>query len=140
MRGLLSLLLLLPLVGNAADRLQGAWQSDHEETMRFVKAHTRLEPRQTDFLNGSLGRLRLVFDGNQMHYEMPDFDLPIQGKSVHFAGINETYLYRLLGADQDSVALMVEKDHGRDRIIHIHFVSDTVFWLYSESPTTGFEI
>jgi len=137
MRALLTLLLLVPLAGHAADRLRGTWQSDHEETMRFVKAHVLLEPRQTDFLDGSVGHLRLSFDGAQLRFKMPDVDMPIQGKSLHFVGADQTYSYRVLGKDQDSVSLMVEKYHGRDRIIHVHFVGDDVFWLYSEESDYG---
>jgi hypothetical protein len=137
MRLLLVLLLLLPLVGTAADRLRGTWQSDNEETMRFVKDHTLLEPRQSDFLNSSLGHLRLSFDGSEMRYKMPDVDLQIQGKPHHLAGEDVSHRYRVLGADQDSIALLVEKDHGRDRIIHIHFVGNDVFWLYSEESDYG---
>jgi hypothetical protein len=91
MRVLLALLILLPVVGNAADRLQGTWRSDHDQSMSFLRAHTRLEPRQSDFPDGTLGRLQLSFDGAQFRYKMPDVDAPIQGKPLHFAGIDETY-------------------------------------------------
>jgi hypothetical protein len=137
MRLLLVLLLFQPVVGTAADRLHATWQSDSEETMRFVKDHSLLEPRQFDFLNGILGHLRLSFDGSEMRYKMPDIDLQIQGTPQHLVGEDESRRYRVLGRDQDSIALLVEKDHGRDRIIHIHFVGDDVFWLYSEESDYG---
>jgi hypothetical protein len=136
-RLLLIFVALLPLVGNAADRLLGTWQSDHDATMKFAVDHALLEPRQTEFLAGSLGRLLMSFDGVQMRYKMPDVNINIQGKALHFVGTDETYPYRVLGADEDSIALMLEKSHGRDRIIHIHFVSDEVFWLYSEESDYG---
>ena len=47
------------------------------------------------------------------------------------------YSYRVLGVDSDSVALLVTKYYGRDRIIHIHFVDDDSFWLYSEESDFG---
>jgi hypothetical protein len=72
-----------------------------------------------------------------MRYKMPDVNINIQGKALHFVGTDETYPYRVLGTDEDSIALMLEKSHGRDRIIHIHFVSDEVFWLYSEESDYG---
>jgi hypothetical protein len=137
MRSLLTFLLLIPLAGNAADRLHGVWQSDHDKSMGFVKDHTVLESKQSDFLNGTLGRLQLSFDGTRMRYKIPDIDLAIEGKSRHLVGMDEFYVYRVLGSDQDSVALIIEKDHGRDRILHIHFVSDDVFWLYSEESDYG---
>ena len=52
MRGLLTLLLFLPLEANAADRLRGTWQCDHEETMRFVKVHTLLDGAKKDSDDG----------------------------------------------------------------------------------------
>jgi hypothetical protein len=137
MRVPLILLLLLPLTGYATDRLHGTWQSDHDQSMDFVRDHTVLEPRQSGFLNGTLGRLQLSFDGARMRYKMPDVDLTIEGNPSHLVGIDESYTYRVLGSDQDSIALKLEKDHGRDRIIHIHFVSDDVFWLYSEESDYG---
>ena len=45
--------------------------------------------------------------------------------------------YRVLAMDDDSVAILVAKYHGRDRILHIHFVSDDSFWLYSEETNYG---
>jgi hypothetical protein len=133
----LTLVLFFPLAGNAANRLRGTWQSDHEMTMKFVVEHALLEPRQKEFLDGSLGRLRMSFDGNQMRHEMPDVNINIQGKVLHFVGADETCRYRVVGADYDSVALMLDQCHGRDRIIHLHFVSDEVFWLYSEESDYG---
>jgi hypothetical protein len=129
--------LICPLVGHAADRLHGTWQSDHEKSMKFVAEHALLEPRQKEFLDGSLGRLRKSFDGDQMRHDMPDVNINIQAKALHFVGADETCRYRILGADYDSVALMLDQCHGRDRIVHIHFVSDEVFWLYSEESDYG---
>jgi hypothetical protein len=137
MRSLLTLLILLPLTGNAADRLKGTWRSDHEESMRFAKAHAILEPRQSDFLDGILGRLVLRFDANKLRYTMPDADVSIQGKPFHLVGEDETYQYRRLGQDQDSIAILVKSEHGRDRIWHLHFVNDGLFWLYSEDSDYG---
>jgi len=139
MRALLTLLLLLPMAGTAADRLHGTWQSDHEQTMRFVRAHTLLEPQQSDFLDGYLGRVRIHYDATTYRYTMPDLDIRIGGKPRHFAGMDATYRYRILGADQDSISLMLEQHHGRDRIIHIHFVGDDAFWIYSGESEYGID-
>ena len=105
--------------------------------MHFAKSHALLEPRQLEFLSGSLGRLQLTFDGTKMRYLLPDFEITIQGKPRHLVGSDETFSYRVLGTDNDSTALLVAKDHGRDRIIHIHFVDDNTFWLYSEDSDYG---
>jgi len=105
--------------------------------MHFAKSHALLEPRQLEFLSGSLGRLQLTFDGTKMRYLLPDFEVTIQGKPRHLVGSDETFSYRVLGTDSDSIALLVAKDHGRDRIIHIHFVNDNTFWLYSEESDYG---
>jgi len=137
MRVLLIFLLLIPFAGNGADRLHGTWQSDHDKSMAFVKEHTVLESKQLDFLNGTLGHLQLSFEGARMRYKISDVDLVIVGKPRHLVGMDESYVYRVLGSDQDSVAVIVEKNHGRDRILHIHFVSDDVFWLYSEESDYG---
>jgi hypothetical protein len=137
MRLLFTLLILFPLAGNAANQLRGTWQSDHEETMRFVKAHSLLEPRQSEFLDGLIGRLRLGFGGATMRYTMPDADITINNKPQHMVGSDDSYQYRVLGRDQDSVAIMLKNDHGRDRIMHIHFVSNDLFWLYSEESDYG---
>ena len=137
MRLLLTLLLLLPLAGKAANSLRGTWQSDHEATMRFVRDHAVLEANQSEFLDGSLGQLKLSFDTAKMRYRMPDVDITIQGKPQHFVGSDDSYSYRILGADQDSVALMLKNILGRDRLWHIHFVSNNVFWLYSEESDYG---
>jgi hypothetical protein len=32
---------------------------------------------------------------------------------------------------------MVEKDHGRARILHLHFLGEDVFWMYSEESDYG---
>ncbi len=136
-RALLALLCLAPLAAHSSDRLAGVWRSDEKESMDFVRTHTLLEPRQTDFLAGLLGRLELTFDGAHMRYRMPDADIPIQGKSQHFAGFDEKFGYRVLGSDNDSVALLIAKVHGQDRIWHLHFVSDDMFWIYSEDGDYG---
>ena len=137
MRLILFILMLVPLSGNAAASLQGIWKSDHEQTMRFVKMHTLLEDRQLDFLEGLVGQLRLSFDGHAMRYRMPDLDISIQNKPQHFVGADDSYQYQILGADKDSVAIKLNNFYGRDRIWHIHFVSDDVFWLYSEESDYG---
>ena len=105
--------------------------------MDFVKGHTVLEPRQSAFLDGTLGHLTLSFDDARMRYMMPALNVVIGGKTHQLAGVDQSYSYRVLGSDQDSVALMVEKESGRDRIIHIHFVSANEFWLYSEESDYG---
>jgi hypothetical protein len=137
MRLLFTLFALAPLACGAADRLSGKWHSDHDTSMGFVRAHTRLEPRQLEFLDGSLGRMQLSFDGTNMRRALPDFDIAIQGKPTHFAGSEENLSYRLIGTDSDSVAILVTNDHGADRIIHIHFVKNDMFWLYSEETNYG---
>jgi hypothetical protein len=137
MRVLLAFLGLAPLVCAAADRLNGTWHSDHDASMRFVRSHAILEPRQLEFLDGSLGRLELSFDGSHLRYLLPSFDVTIQGKQRHLVASDDSFSYRVLGVDSDSVALLVTKYYGRDRIIHIHFVDDDSFWLYSEESDFG---
>ena len=137
MRALLAILGFVPLVCGAADRLSGTWRSDHDASIQFAKNHAILEPRQLEFLDGSLGRLEMSFDGKEMRYRLPDFDLTIQGNSRHIVGSDESYSYHVLGADNDSIAILVGKYQGRDRILHIHFVNDDSFWLYSEETDFG---
>jgi hypothetical protein len=137
MRLLFTLLSLVPFACGAADRLSGERRSDHDASMSFIVTHTRLERGQLEFLDGSLGRLQLSFDGTNMRHQIPDFDITIKGKLRHLVGSNETFSYRVLGTDVDSVAILVANDHGRDRIMHIHFVSDDMFWLYSEESDYG---
>jgi hypothetical protein len=137
MRLLFTLLALAPLACGAADRLSGKWRSDHDRSLTFIRTHTRLEPRQLEFLEGSLGRLQLSFDGTNMRQQLPDFDVTIEGKLRHLVGYDDTFSYRVLGMDADSVAILVANEHGRDRILHIHFVSDDAFWLYSEESDYG---
>lgn len=137
MRALLAILGLVPLVCGAADRLNGTWRSDHDASIQFAESHAILEPRQLEFLNGSLGRLEMSFGGEEMRYRLPDFDLTIQGKLRHMVGADESFSYRVLGVDKDSVAILVAKYQGRDRILHIHFVNDDTFWLYSEETDFG---
>jgi hypothetical protein len=67
-RLLLTLFLLLPVAGKAANSLQGTWQSDHDATMRFVRDHAVLETNQSEFLEGSLGQLKLSFDTAKLRY------------------------------------------------------------------------
>lgn len=136
-RVLLTLLALAPIVCGAADRLTGKWRSDHDASMSFISSHTRLEPRQHEFLDGCLGRMELSFDGARMQRQVSDFDVRIQGKLRHFAGADEALSYRVLGTDVDSIAILVAGDHGRDRILHIHFVTQDSFWLYSEETDYG---
>jgi len=137
MRLLFALFALIPLACAAADRLSGKWHSDHDTSMVFIRTHSRLEPRQFQFLDGSLGRMHLSFDGTNMRRGLPDFDIPIQGKPTHFVGSEENLSYRVIGTDSDSVAILVTNDHGADRILHIHFVNDDSFWLYSEETNYG---
>ena len=131
------LLCLAPALANSSDRLAGQWRSDHEASMHFMRQHSILEPRQSDFLEGTLGRLRLTFDGSRMRYQIPDADSVIQGQSQHFVGSDERFEYRVLGRDSDSVALLLMNHHGKDRIWHLHFVSDDAFWIYSEDGDYG---
>jgi hypothetical protein len=137
MRALLTLIALVPLACSAADRLSGTWRSDHDASVRFAKDHTILETRLFEFLDGSLGRLVLTFDGTTMRSHIPDFDINIDGKLRHFAATHQSSSYRVLGIDQDSVALLAANYFGRERILHIHFVSDDEFWLYSEESDYG---
>jgi hypothetical protein len=137
MRSLFALLVLVPLAVNAADRLQGSWHSDLDESRRFYEAHSVLEPRQSDFLNGLLGHLQLDISKSELRYTMPDLDVQIQGKPFHMTGEHDTYQYRVLGSDQASTAILVKNDHGRDRIWHLHFVNDDLLWIYSEDADFG---
>ena len=137
MRSLFSLLLFFPFVVNAADRLQGSWHSDLAESKRFYEAHSLLEPRQSDFLNGVLGHLQIDISDGRLLYTMPNLDVQIQGKSAHFVGEHVSCEYQLLGADQDSVVILVKNDHGKDRIWHLHFVTEDLFWIYSEDANYG---
>jgi hypothetical protein len=136
-RALLTLLAVAPVVCSAADRLNGKWRSDHDASMTFIKSHVRLEPRQLEFLDGSLGRMQLSFDGTRIRRQLPDFDVTIQGSHRHMIGADEAFSYRVLGSDADSVAILVAGDHGRDRILHIHFATEDSFWLYSEETDYG---
>lgn len=137
MRVLVALFALFPLVCVAADRLNGTWRSDHDTSIRFATDHAILEPRQHEFLDGALGQLELSFDGTTLRSRLPDLDITIQGRLRHLVGADESFSYRILGADEDSVALLVAKYFGRDRILHIHFVNDDSFWLYSEETNYG---
>jgi hypothetical protein len=137
MRSLLALLCFAPLLAHSDERLAGQWRSDHDASMGFVRAHTILEPRQSDFLEGILGHLELTFDGSKMRYQIPDADVVIQGQPQHFVGSDDCFDYRVLGSDSDSVALLLLNQHGKDRIWHLHFVSDEVFWIYSEDADYG---
>jgi len=137
MRVILAFLLSAPLVAHSGDRLTGAWRSDHDASIEFAHEHSILEPRQADFLQGILGRLELTFDGKNMRYLMPDTDVSIQGKAQHFVGSDDKFAYRVLGTTVDSVALVIAKHYGHDRIWHLHFVNDNVFWIYSEDGDYG---
>lgn len=137
MRKFLAILALIPLAASANDRLLGTWKSDREESMRFDEAHALLEPKQTKFLSQVLGHLEMSFDGKHVRSTMPDLAIESNGKPTTFHGTDESHAYRVLGTDLDSVAVYVEKEFGRDRILHIHFVGENAFWLYSEESDYG---
>jgi hypothetical protein len=105
--------------------------------MRFGEAHALLEPKQTKFLSQILGHLEMSFDGKHVRSTMPDLPIESNGKPTTFHGTDESHAYRVLGTDLDSVVVYVEKEFGRDRILHIHFVGEDTFWLYSEESDYG---
>jgi hypothetical protein len=105
--------------------------------MNFVELHTRLEARQHDFLDGLLGHMTISFDGKTMLRAISDLEVTIQGTRHKMAGSSEAYSYRVIAKDPDSYAILTKGDHGRDRILHIHFTSRDVFWLYSEETDYG---
>lgn len=107
-----ALLMFLPFAANADDRLLGSWKSDREESMRFNRAHTLLEPKQTAFLDQILGHLEITFEATKVRSRMPDLTLTTNGKTSTFHGMDDTFDYRVLGADKDSVAVFVEKYGG----------------------------
>jgi len=127
MRVLFALFTVTPLLCGAADRLNGTWRSDHDTSICFAKSHALLELRQLESLDGSLGRLQLTFDGTKMRRLFPDFDITIQRNPRHLVGSDERLSYSVLGTGSDSIVILVANDHGRDRIIHIHFVNDNTF-------------
>ena len=137
MRSRFAPLVLAPLTVNAADRLQDSWHSNLDESRRFYEAHSVLEPKQAGFLNGLFGNLQLDVSKNELRYTMPDLDVQIQGKPFHMAGEHDTYQYRVLGSDQDSIAILVKNDHGKEGIWHLHFVNDDLLWIYSEDANYG---
>ena len=132
LRAICACLLLVAIHALADDRLHGTWRSDHDESMRFAREHSLLAPNQIAFLDQILGHLELSFDPTTTRSFMPDVQLDTNGKRSTFKGTDESFRYRVLGADEDSIVLYVEKEFGRDRIIHIHFVGNDQFWIYSE--------
>lgn len=130
-------LLLSPLGAAGDDRLHGTWQSDRVESMKFVSAHTIREPREREFLEGTLGELQRTFDSESYRYDMPSMSITIAGKPFDLVAIDESYRYHILGSDYDSVALLVEHYRDRDRMLHIHFASADVLWVYSEESDYG---
>ena len=132
---LVAVFAFLPCLAHADDRLLGTWKSDRIESMRFSAENALLEPRQTKFLNQILGHLELSFDGQKSRSYMPDIEIESKGKPTTFFGEDATYGYRVLGSDLDSVSIFVEKKQGRDRIMHLHFVDDNTFWIYTEESS-----
>lgn len=105
--------------------------------MQFNAAHAVLEPKQTKFLNQILGHLEMTFGPKQVRNHMPDIAIESNGQPITFHGIDETYNYRVLGGDVDSIAIYVEKELGRDRVLHLHFVDAKTLWVYSEESNYG---
>ena len=132
---LLAILAFLPSAVRADDRLFGTWKSNRSESMKFNSAHAVLERRQTEFLDQILGHLEMSFDAKTFRNYMPDIEIKSKGKSTVFYGTDKSYAYRVLGSDVDSVSILVEKELGRDRIMHIHFVGERTFWIYSEESS-----
>jgi hypothetical protein len=132
---LLVILAFVPSFVRADDRLFGTWKSNESESMKFNAAHAVLEQRQTIFLNQILGHLEMTFDGKTFRSYMPDIPIKSSGKSTVFYGTDKSYDYHVLGGDIDSVSILVEKELGRDRILHIHFVGESTFWIYSEESS-----
>jgi hypothetical protein len=112
--------------------LIGTWKSDHAQSMHFDRTHSVLEAKQLAFLDQVLGHLVMTFKDEKVRYQMPDVPIVINGKAYLLKGSDDTYEYRVLGADEDSIAIFVVNQFGRDRILHLHFTSQDTFWIYSE--------
>jgi hypothetical protein len=133
----LAIFFLASSIARADDRLIGRWRSNHDETMRFAKEHSIWTERQTHFLNQLFGHLELSFDGKTMRNRFPDITVETNGQTSAFKGFENAFLYRELGSDEDSVAILIKNYFGHDSIVQYHFVNRDRFWVYADDPKMG---
>ena len=122
----------------AADsRLIGTWKSDHARSMKLIRTHTKLEDRQLNFLEQTLGHMVITFSETSVSATMPDIEVETSGKRQLLPGMTENSPYRVIGTDHNTVAILTENDQGEDWLIVYHFVGKDVFWVYFDGAGDG---
>ncbi len=114
--------------------LEGSWKSDRELTMAFLNKHVKLRELQVESITQLMGRLVMTFTDGKLSEQMPDFDMTLAEKQVHFKGYTFESPYRIVFSNQDEVAA-VSNDlfpTGQEKIWIYHFDSPDVMWVYVE--------
>jgi hypothetical protein len=128
----------LACTADACPSLNGTWTSSHDLTMGFARTHAKLEARTDHFLDQTMGRLTIRFDGTRVSYNLPDSDAEIAGKPYHLTGFHEASDYQVLFCN-DSVMVVKARQPltGKEAATVYNFVDSNTTWVYQGSADQG---
>ena len=126
------------IAASASPSLIGTWTSSRELSMAFARDHARLEPRTEKFLNQMMGRLTVRFDADRIAYDLPDWDVEVEGVGHRMVGFREAHPYKILFVNDTSVVVQgAQPVTGKQVVTVYNFVDDNTMWIYCGSPDKG---
>jgi hypothetical protein len=140
MKKLVAVLLATAIVNtaNACPTLSGTWISSHDLTMAFARKHAKLEERTDHFLDQTMGRLTIRFDGTRVAYNLPDWDVDIEGRQHHMVGFREASDYQVLFCNSNAVIVKARQPvTGKEVATTYNFVDSDTMWVYQGSADEG---
>jgi hypothetical protein len=105
-----------PRIPKLDSRLIGAWKSDRARTLAEWTSKKKLSKEKAKILQSLFGKLELTFGRSKVISKLPAEDW-LQSK-----------FYKILGADSNSVAIVLYGKDSEPEIKHVHFEKNS-FWI-----------
>ena len=138
MNRIATLLIFMISTNTYAFEIIGKWKSDAELSRKYNEANAILNEKQESFIYQLFGNIVLEFKKDIYTSKTPDLKIEQDGKIVDFHGSDETYKYKLLAKDSNTVVIQSPDIEGNESLSYFEFESEGIMWIYL--PSSGSEI
>ena len=122
----------------AEPELLGKWKSEPLKTMEFNVTYANMSDQSKEFLSQMMGHMTIEFGERSFHMVIPDLQISISGKVHEIVGTNELSDYKVVFANDKSIAITTyDKTIKKNTITVYNFVDPDLIWVYVSGFDAG---
>ena len=114
-------------------RILGRWKSDKRKTMGYLKRYCRITKKQERFFDALFGKMSIRITEKYIYTQMPKIKFKRGHKVCVFDSFDDKSEYKVIGKDDDKVAIISKNVFDEDEISLIHIEEKHIWMNVSDS-------